>query len=349
MGTWNLTNITGTITLPTGAATAANQTSTIGSVAPGTAATNSLLAGGVYNSAGVTLTNGQQAGLQFDSTGHLLTTATGGGGGGAVTNAGTFAVQNTGPGLTPDAGSLVSFTTTTAALLGGSGTTVQMVNNGLSGVHFRLGTTSAVTATTSDPRIPPGNALPIGRGTNTYIAFIADSGSIAVDTFTGTGPGVSGPFTNLAAAGYSQIVGSNGSTVAEVKAASTAPATTDPALTINYSPNPSLVCSGKIPISQTASTDLKTSTNKLYLCSIILVTATAQSVSLVEGTGTTCATGTAAIIGGTTASAAFAINGGVSAPSPFPQTKTSTTGDHLCLLQSGAGNISGLITYADAP
>lgn len=47
-----------------------------GPVAPGTAAAFSQLAGGVYNSAPITLTNGQQAALQFSSAGHLLVDAT---------------------------------------------------------------------------------------------------------------------------------------------------------------------------------------------------------------------------------------------------------------------------------
>lgn len=64
-------------TLPTGWASAANQTSIIGTKAPGTAATNALLAGAVYTSAGVTLTDGQQAALQFTSTGDLKVSGTG--------------------------------------------------------------------------------------------------------------------------------------------------------------------------------------------------------------------------------------------------------------------------------
>jgi len=70
-GTWNLTNISGTVSLPTGAATAANQTSIIGTSAAGTAATNAALAGGVYNSTQLTPTNGQQTALQVDSHGNL--------------------------------------------------------------------------------------------------------------------------------------------------------------------------------------------------------------------------------------------------------------------------------------
>lgn len=45
---------------------------TRGTKAPGTAAANSLLGGAVYTAAGVTLTDGQQAALQFSSTGNLL-------------------------------------------------------------------------------------------------------------------------------------------------------------------------------------------------------------------------------------------------------------------------------------
>ncbi len=59
--------------LPTGASSAVNQTLAVGPVAPGTVATNSMLVGGKYTAAGVTLTDGQQAGAQFDSAGRLIT------------------------------------------------------------------------------------------------------------------------------------------------------------------------------------------------------------------------------------------------------------------------------------
>lgn len=47
-----------------------------GPVSPGTAASYSALIGGVYNSGGVTLTNGQQSALQLTSTGALIVSAT---------------------------------------------------------------------------------------------------------------------------------------------------------------------------------------------------------------------------------------------------------------------------------
>jgi hypothetical protein len=75
-GTWNITNISGTVSLPTGASTSANQTSVIGSVGAGTAATNSTLTGGVFNTAAPSLSNGQQAALQLTSAGALITSAT---------------------------------------------------------------------------------------------------------------------------------------------------------------------------------------------------------------------------------------------------------------------------------
>ena len=70
-GPWNVTNITGTVSLPTGAATAANQTAVVGTVSPGTAAANSMLGGGVYNSTQPTPTTGQQVALQVDSHGNV--------------------------------------------------------------------------------------------------------------------------------------------------------------------------------------------------------------------------------------------------------------------------------------
>lgn len=65
----SITNITGTVSLPTGAATSTNQTSVIGSSTGGTAATNSELIGGTYNSTLPTLTTGQQSAFQLDTKG----------------------------------------------------------------------------------------------------------------------------------------------------------------------------------------------------------------------------------------------------------------------------------------
>jgi hypothetical protein len=52
-------------------------------------------------------------------------------------------------------------------------------------------------------------------------------------------------------------------------------------------------------------------------------------------------------MGGTTASIAVAANGGWTLTSARPFMVTKTTADHLCLLQSGAGNLSGFLSYVD--
>jgi len=108
-------------------------------------------------------------------------------------------------------------------------------------------------------------------------------------------------------------------------------------------------CTGVIPISQTSSTDLKTMTNKGQICSIVLVAPDAEVVSLVQGTGTTCATGIAALIGGTTAAngISLAANGGFTATSSAPWLVMTSSAQHLCLLQSGSGRVAGVITYVD--
>lgn len=139
----------------------------------------------------------------------------------------------------------------------------------------------------------------------------------------------------------------DGTNTQSVKAASTSAALTDKTAVVAQSPNPAPQCPSVIAVTQTSSTDLKTLTNFGYICSVVLVSATGQNVSLVEGTGTVCATNIAGLIGGTTASVALAANGGFSAIAGVPWLKTQTTADHICLLQSGVGNVSGVITYQD--
>lgn len=135
-GTWNINNVSGTVSLPTGASTAANQTtgntslatiatntgsnataanqaSVIGTKAAGTAATNSLLTGGVYNSSALTLTNGQQASLQFDANGNLKINIIAGASSGAVAQGSTTSGQTGGLGQTATTTAAPTYTTAT--------------------------------------------------------------------------------------------------------------------------------------------------------------------------------------------------------------------------------------------
>lgn len=105
-------------------------------------------------------------------------------------------------------------------------------------------------------------------------------------------------------------------------------------------------------VNQTASAQLATGTagKKIYICSINLVTATAQNIALVEGTGTTCGTSTAGVpgFGGSTAATGWnlAANGGLTYGNGASALgRESTAADNVCLLQSSSGQVSGGISY----
>ena len=107
----------------------------------------------------------------------------------------------------------------------------------------------------------------------------------------------------------------------------------------------------KVAINQTTGTKLISGVagSKVYICHFHLVTASAQNIALVEGTGTVCATGTAGVAGGTTAATGwnFAANGGLVLGTGGNSVlqADAASGDDICLLQSGAGQVSGSISY----
>jgi hypothetical protein len=71
-GTGTMAVSAASLPLPSGAASAANQTAVTGSVSGGAAAASSLASGGLYNSTLPTLTTGQQAAEQLDSNGRQI-------------------------------------------------------------------------------------------------------------------------------------------------------------------------------------------------------------------------------------------------------------------------------------
>ena len=97
-----------------------------GTKAPGTAAANSILSGGLYNSSGVTLTDGQQAAVQLDAKGGLLL-------GGAGYPAGATPITASATGTT---------VATSATLAGTSGKTTYIC-----GYSIRANATAATTVT----------------------------------------------------------------------------------------------------------------------------------------------------------------------------------------------------------
>lgn len=84
------------------------------------------------------------------------------------------------------------------------------------------------------------------------------------------------------------------------------------------------------------------------ICALNLVTAIANNVVLISGTGATCGTGTAGIAGGTTAANGwnFAANGGIALGSGIGTImQTAATGDSVCIITSAAGPLAGTIAY----
>lgn len=84
------------------------------------------------------------------------------------------------------------------------------------------------------------------------------------------------------------------------------------------------------------------------ICSVNLVTAIANNVVLISGTGATCGTGTAGIAGGTTAANGwnFAANGGITVGSGLGTVmQTAATGDSVCIITSAAGPLAGTLAY----
>lgn len=101
----------------------------------------------------------------------------------------------------------------------------------------------------------------------------------------------------------------------------------------------------------TASTFLEVtgvSGRHVRICSISLVAAGADNVAIISGTGATCGTGSAAIVGTTSATGFnFAANGGISQGSGIGTImRTVATGDSVCIITSAAVQLSGVISFA---
>lgn len=90
------------------------------------------------------------------------------------------------------------------------------------------------------------------------------------------------------------------------------------------------------------------SAKKNFVCSIVVVAGAAEVFNLVEGTGTTCQTSTAAVAGSTTAAngLSFAANGGFSAIGGRGTVIAGIgTNVDTCIMPSGSNRLSGFITY----
>lgn len=106
-------------------------------------------------------------------------------------------------------------------------------------------------------------------------------------------------------------------------------------------------------INLTASGQLVTAlaNQSVYVCFLqFSLGAVADNVALVEGTGSTCGTGTVGMAGGATAATGWNLlaNGSVTAAnSGLWVYRTATVGDNICLLVSSAAQISGVMIYVN--
>lgn len=92
-----------------------------------------------------------------------------------------------------------------------------------------------------------------------------------------------------------------------------------------------------------------TSGKKTYICHQLMVSAAADNVAIVEGTGTNCGTSTVGMSGGTTAATGwnFQTGGGLSEGNGTNAVlATATAGDDVCLITSGAVQLSGHMVTA---
>lgn len=111
------------------------------------------------------------------------------------------------------------------------------------------------------------------------------------------------------------------------------------------------------PISITTATTTRivapSASNKTYICYLFLTSAAADNVGIVEGTGGTCGSGTAGVVGGSTAANGpnFAANSGValSAGGKVAAAVTAGTNVDLCLITSAATPLAGVIKWVQAP
>lgn len=104
------------------------------------------------------------------------------------------------------------------------------------------------------------------------------------------------------------------------------------------------------PVSLTARTVIiaAVSAKKNYICSIAIAAGAAEVFNVVEGTGTTCQTGTAAVVGSTTAAngMSFAANGGFSAVGGTMTVLQGITANvDTCIVPSGSNRLSGFVTW----
>jgi hypothetical protein len=313
-GTWNITNVSGTVTLPTGASTAALQPTNAAQASTTSGQTGPLVQGAVTTAA-PTYTTAQTDPLSLTTAGALRVDASAGG---TVTVSGTVTANQGGAPWSQNVTQFGGVNLSTGT--GASGTGIPRVT---------ISNDSSLAANQSTNEAQINGVTPLMNngvsGTGSQRVNIASDNSAV----SGLGAGATG----AAVPANAVQMGGNGS------GNLTAPVVCD-----NWTPINNAGASTALKIIT------KVAAKQVYICSINLVAAAANNVALVEGTLTTnqCDTATAGLAGGATAATGWnlAANGGIAFGSGLGAViRTATVNHDVCLLFSAANQVSGSVSW----
>lgn len=117
--------------------------------------------------------------------------------------------------------------------------------------------------------------------------------------------------------------------------------------------NTQTYANGVITTATTTRIIAPSASNKNYVCSFFLAASAADNVAVVEGTGGTCVTGLAGVIGGSTTTNGlnFVANGGVMMQAGGKTSIAQTAGTNVdtCLITSTTGPLVYSVNYVQAP
>lgn len=114
-----------------------------------------------------------------------------------------------------------------------------------------------------------------------------------------------------------------------------------------------IACHETTAIHQTASTQVVHGTGgfRIGVCGIVFISAHAQGIAIKEGLGTICATGQQPLLGSIREdnSMVTAASGGLSSIASSPWLVTRGVANNICVMQTGTGTVSGVITWRPVP
>jgi hypothetical protein len=322
-------------------------------ITPTTAtATKGILLGMQYNSTQATFTNGQQGSVQGSSRGALFV-ATGAdtfhvtcdsgcsSTGGTSSNFGSaFPSAGTAIGLT-NGTNMVAWSATTNYGTAPSAIAVPAVNAFVTNLNANGSATSA----NSFPVVIASDqaAVAVKAASGAIASGAIASGAIASGAIA-SGAAVSGAFVAGAIADLAHGQGTMSASVPVVIASNQSAA--DPCM---FQAKTNVAIS---TASGTTALVTGVSSKKIYVCSLAIVVPSAVSVSLAEGSSSSCGTSNqAAVMGvatnGTAANGLpLAANGGLTLGNGGGTVAaTATATNYLCLFQSGTAQIAGNLTY----